>query len=149
MLSPSPDNKKPPDTIQVGRQAIFDRNLKVFAYELLYRDPGGNCTITDGDRASGTTLLNAFMEIGLDRIAGPYKAFINLTRRFFVDMPPIPFSPEQVVLEVLEDVEVDEALIAGVAGMAAQGFHQTVREVDVFVGQVFFGLVRLAERLKF
>jgi len=123
MPSPSPDSNKPPDTIQVGRQAIFDRDLNVFAYELLYRDAGGGCTITDGDHASCTTLLNAFMEIGLDRITGSHKAFINLTRHFFVDMPPMPFNQKQVVLEVLEDVEVDDALLQGIASMAAQGFE--------------------------
>lgn len=111
------------DTIQVGRQAILDRNLKVFAYELLYRDASGRNTMTDGDQASSVTLLNAFMEIGLDRIIGPHKAFINLTRHFFVDMPPIPLAAERVVLEVLEDVEVDNALLDGLVKMADQGFE--------------------------
>lgn len=110
-------------TIQIGRQAIFDRDLQVYGYELLYRDAGGSCTITDGDQASSQTLLNAFVEIGLDRITGPYKAFVNLTRRFFVDMPPMPFHPDRVVLEILEDVEVDDVLLAGLANMAAQGFE--------------------------
>lgn len=123
MQAHSPGIDSPTDTIQVGRQAIFDRDLEVFAYELLYRDAGGNCTISNGDQASSVTLLNAFIEIGLDRIAGPHKAFINLTRHFFVDMPPIPFDQKKVVLEVLEDVEVDEALLAGISNMAAEGFR--------------------------
>ncbi|MCB1643177.1 MAG: HDOD domain-containing protein, partial [Xanthomonadales bacterium] len=109
--------------IQVGRQAIFDRELEVFAYELLYRDAGGRCSFTDGDMASSLTVLNAFMEIGLDRITGPYKAFINLTRPFFVDMPPIPFSRDRVVLEILEDVNVDEELLLGISSMAGHGFE--------------------------
>jgi len=110
------------DPIQVGRQAIFDRDLGVHAYELLYRDAQGRNTMSDGDQASSLTLLNAFMEIGLDRIVGPHKAFINLTRHFFVDMPPIPFSPERVVFEVLEDIEVDDVLLDRLATMASQGF---------------------------
>ena len=123
MHAPNPITETASETIQVGRQAIFDRNLEVFAYELLYRDALGKCTVTDGDQASSTTLLNAFMDIGLDRITGPHKAFVNLTRHFFVNMPPIPFPHDRVVLEVLEDVEVDDALLAGIAGMAAQGFE--------------------------
>lgn len=123
MQAPSPSNDSPTATIQVGRQAIFDRSLKVFAYELLYRDAGGSCSIADGDQASSVTLLNAFMEMGLDRITGPHKAFINLTRHFFVNMPPIPFTQDRVVLEVLEDVEVDDALLRGIENMRAQGFH--------------------------
>jgi len=122
MRAPNPSMPVSTDTIQIGRQAIFDRRLEVFAYELLYRDAGGRNTFTDGDQASSLTLLNAFMEIGLDRIIGPHKAFINLTRHFFVDMPPIPFSPDRVVLEVLEDVEVDEALLQGINKMTGLGF---------------------------
>ena len=63
------------------------------------------------------------MEIGLDRLTGPHKAFINLTRHFFVDMPPMPFNQKQVVLEVLEDVEVDDALLEGSPAWLAQGFE--------------------------
>ncbi|MEZ5587888.1 MAG: HDOD domain-containing protein [Sedimenticolaceae bacterium] len=123
MPSPSTASSRSTETIQVGRQAIFDRELKVFAYELLYRDAGGRCSFTDGDMASSLTVLNAFMEIGLDRITGPYKAFINLTRPFFVDMPPIPFNPDRVVLEILEDVNVDEELLLGISSMAGHGFE--------------------------
>lgn len=122
MQAPRPTTEDSTDPIQIGRQAIFDRDLRVYAYELLYRDASGQNRIDDGDRASSVTLLNAFMEIGLDRLVGPHKAFVNLTRHFFVDMPPIPFAPEQVVLEVLEDVEVDDALLDGLQAMASQGF---------------------------
>lgn len=130
MSSPEPDIDKPVETIQVGRQAIFDRNLEVFAYELLYRDAGGQCNIVDGDQASSRTLLNAFMEVGLERITGPHRAFINLTRHFFVEMPALPFQHDQVVLEVLEDVEVDDALLKGIAEMSAQGFELAMDDYD-------------------
>ena len=123
MPSPSTASSRSAETIQVGRQAIFDRELEVFAYELLYRDAGGTCSFTDGNMASSVTVLNAFMEIGLDRITGPYKAFINLTRPFFVDMPPIPFDRDRVVLEILEDVNVDEELLLGISSMAGHGFE--------------------------
>jgi EAL and modified HD-GYP domain-containing signal transduction protein len=123
MQSSSPVPEPRTETIQVGRQAIFDRDLEVFAYEILYRDEKGNCLISDGDQASSVTLLNAFMEIGLERIAGPHKAFVNLTRHFFVNMPPISFHQQDVVLEVLEDVQVDELLLQGIADIKAQGYQ--------------------------
>ncbi len=130
MSSPEPDIDKPVETIQVGRQAIFNRDLEVFAYELLYRDASGQCNVVDGDQASSRTLLNAFMEVGLDRITGPHRAFINLTRHFFVEMPALPFQRDQVVLEVLEDVEVDDALLKGIAQMSAQGFELAMDDYD-------------------
>lgn len=139
------------DTIQVGRQAIFDRDLKVFAYELLYRDADGRCNFEDGDQATSVTLLNAFMEIGLDRITGPHKAFINLTRRFFVDLPPIPFPADRVVLEVLEDVEVDDSLIAGITKMSSDGFelamddYEFQRELDDVLPLMHYIKVEITE----
>ena len=130
MPKTEPNSPHPAETILIGRQAILDRSLKVFAYELLYRDASGQCNITDGDQASSRTLLNAFLDIGLDRITGPHKAFVNLTRHFFVDTAPIPFDPDQVVLEILEDIKVDNALLAGIARLAEQGFVLAMDDYD-------------------
>ena len=110
--------------IFIGRQAIFDRNMRCYAYELLYRESKKNgVQITDGDLASSRVILNTFMEVGLERIVGPHHAFINLTRSFFVDKPPIPFEKEQVVLEIMEDMEVDQQMVSAVANLAADGYR--------------------------
>ena len=117
--------------IFVGRQAIFDRALRVHAYELLYREglePAA--AIRDGDQASSRVILNAFMEIGLQRIAGDKKVFINLTRSFFVDHPSIPFDRERVVLELLEDLEIDQTLIDRVAALKGQGYHLALDDFE-------------------
>ncbi|WP_456374176.1 EAL and HDOD domain-containing protein [Thiolapillus sp.] len=107
--------------IQIGRQAIHDRQLNVYGYELLYRDPTPGQSAASGDEASSRVLLNAFMEIGLPRIVGHHLAFINLTEAFFTEMPDIPFEQEKVVLEVLEDIEITDAVIQGVAKLHARG----------------------------
>ena len=112
------------DTVCVGRQAIFDRNLEVYAYELLYRsDAGDQCAnFTDGDLATSSTLLNSFIEIGIDRLTNGRKTFINMTRSFFIDHPPIPFDKGNVVLEILEDIPVDQPLIDAVKNLSEQGY---------------------------
>ncbi len=113
--------------IFIGRQTIFDRKMDTYAYELLYRDgetPGAG--EFDGDRASSCVLLNTFLEIGLERLTGPHPAFINLTRNFFVDLPPIPFDRSRVVLEILENIEVDDSLINRVAELAEQGYRLAI-----------------------
>ncbi len=107
--------------IQVGRQAIHDRHLNVYAYELLYRDPKERLTTYNGDQASSRVLLNAFMEIGLPRIVGQHLAFINLTEAFFTEMPDIPFDKENVVLEVLENITITEPVIQGVKKLHQRG----------------------------
>ena len=96
--------------IRVGRQAIFDRNLEIYAYELLYRQVDGEET-QQGDSASANTILNTFMEFGVNKIAGDKKVFINLTRRFFTELEPINLPKNRTVLEILEDIPVDDKLI--------------------------------------
>jgi len=109
--------------IFIGRQAIFDRKMATYAYELLYREnDSGGVNVTDGEMASSRVMLNAFMEIGLENIVGPHLAFINLTRSFFTDDPYIPFEKDQVVLEILEDIKVDQQLVETVAKLAADGY---------------------------
>ncbi len=111
--------------VLVGRQAILDRDLEVFAYELLFRDDQAKnfCFERDGDLATSRTILNAFFEIGLERLTGGRPAFLNLTRSFFTDKPPIPFEPDSVVLEILEDIPVDDTLIASVKALHDQGYQ--------------------------
>ncbi len=85
----------PAPRILVGRQPIFDRNLDVYAYELLFRDEqtGNLCLERDGDMATSRTILNAFMEIDLERLTNGRPAFLNLTRGFFTEIPPSPSIP--------------------------------------------------------
>jgi len=109
--------------IFIGRQAIFDRQMQLHAYELLYREGHTHgAPPFDGDQASARTILNAFVEIGLERVAGDQRVFLNLTRSFFTKLPEIPFSKERVVLEILEDIEIDAPLLAGVAKLKAAGY---------------------------
>ncbi len=109
--------------IFIGRQAIFDRKMATYAYELLYREnSSGGANVTDGEMASSCVMLNTFVEIGLENVVGSHLAFINLTRGFFTDEPYVPFEKNQVVLEILEDVEVDQRLVEAVAKLAAEGY---------------------------
>lgn len=124
MSASAETNTEVGDTLLVGRQAIFDRNMDVFAYELLYRDHKAamSATVLDGDVCSSRTLVNALVEIGLDRLAGENRVFINFTEIFFTDMAPVPFDKERVVMEILEDIPVTDELVAGVKKLSEQGY---------------------------
>lgn len=111
--------------VRVARQPIFDRDLNVVGYELLYRAQGSDeaALFEDPDLATIQVMLNAFLEIGLNRVVGQYPAYINLTRNFFVGRIPIPLPPERVVLEVLESVVVDEKVLSSLRQLSAQGYR--------------------------
>jgi c-di-GMP phosphodiesterase len=111
--------------VTVGRQPIFDRDLNVVGYELLYR---GSATDTkaefsDPDLASIQVMLNSFLDIGLDQVVGDYPAYVNLTRNFLVGNIPIPLPAERVVLEVLESVVADDEVLRSLRQLSAQGYR--------------------------
>jgi len=109
--------------VYVGRQPIFDRSLSVLGYELLFRHgPDVGFASSAGDRATGRVIVNTFAELGLDRLVGNRCAFINLTRPFLVGTLPLPFSPSDVVLEILETISVDDDLLAGLQRLVAAGY---------------------------
>ena len=111
--------------IYLGRQAIYDRNGKLYAYELLFRSTGDETesitNLIDADGATSEVLLNTFMEIGLERIAGSARVFINLTRNLIACDHPLVQRKDQVVMELLEDIPVDEALVEQVACLSKMG----------------------------
>jgi EAL and modified HD-GYP domain-containing signal transduction protein len=119
----------PTRMVHVGRQPVYDRGGAVIGYELLFRADehalGAGAHGTEGDlgtRATSQVIVNAFTEFGLDRLVGTRLAFINLTRDFLVGDLEVPFEPGSAVLEILETVEVDEQVYAGVKSLVAQGY---------------------------
>lgn len=107
----------------VARQAIFDRRLDVVGYELLYRDSEENrARFSDVTQASAQTMLNAFVEIGLDTLVGKVPAYVNMAADFLLGNYPIPLPPERTVIEVLEDIPVTPELIESLKQLRAQGF---------------------------
>jgi EAL and modified HD-GYP domain-containing signal transduction protein len=110
--------------VHVGRQPIFDVRGDVIAYELLFR--GTMDAVAAGRQdtyATSTVLVNAFTEFGIHEVAAGRLCFINLTRDFLVGDLALPFGPEQVVLEVLETVEIDDEVIAGITALTEAGYR--------------------------
>jgi c-di-GMP-related signal transduction protein len=110
--------------VHIGRQPIYDANGTLFGYELLFR---GSAEEVEASRrtayATSQVIVNAFTEFGLEQLVGGRKCFINLTRDFLTGELPLPFGPEHAVLEILETVEIDDAVMAGVADLVDRGYR--------------------------
>ncbi len=131
----------------VGRQPIFGRKLEVYGYELLYRaGHTDQAEFLEGDDATSQVLLNACCEIGLDRIVGQRRAFVNLTRAFVVGDHPIGLPPDSTVLEVLESVASDEEVRRGLERLKSAGYAIALDDyrADLASG----GLADLADIIK-
>ncbi|MDG6774362.1 EAL domain-containing protein [Thiomicrorhabdus sp. ZW0627] len=108
----------------VGRQPIFDKEMQLFAYELLFRENGkdNQAVVLGGDQASAQVMLSAFGDIGLKDVVGEQKAFINFTEGLLNPDYESFFPRKHIVIEVLEDVEVTPKLIHCLKLLRDKGF---------------------------
>jgi len=111
----------PKENVLLARQPIYNTDLGIFAYELLFRSDS-NEQISDigADTATSMVIFNAFSEIGISNVVGEHRAFINFTRNLLVNPPP--FTNSEIVIEVLEDIEPDAEVINSLNNFKQQGF---------------------------
>ncbi|MFO7495049.1 MAG: HDOD domain-containing protein [Desulfobacterales bacterium] len=107
----------------VARQPIFDKNLNIFGYELLFRD-GALTFPTDvsGDTATSELLSSTFLTSDIYTYTGVKKAFVNFTRNHLVNRIPLLFPREITVVEILEDVSPEADVVAACQEIAQKGF---------------------------
>jgi EAL and modified HD-GYP domain-containing signal transduction protein len=117
--------KRPAEDICVARQPIFNARLDVVAYELLYRDmaSAARAIFSDGAIATSRVVVAAVAEIGLEKLCGPSVIHLNLPRELIVNPVALPLSPKSTVLEVLETVQSDAAVLAGLRVLREEGFR--------------------------
>jgi EAL and modified HD-GYP domain-containing signal transduction protein len=132
----------------VGRQPIYDRQLRVMGYELLFRahEQAAEAGQLQPEQATAPVLLNVFVDIGLETVVGPGKAFINFSRDLLLSDYPRVLPPGQVVIEVLESVSVDDELQTAIRSLRQAGYQIAL---DDFTGQAHLRpLIRLAHIVK-
>lgn len=129
------------------RQPIHDQDLRVFGYELLHRQFGGNGqTEFDGDFATESVLAKAFSEIGLDHLVGPKKAFINLTERWILSDHCLTLPKGQAVFEILEDVPPSKDVVGALRKLHEQG--RTIALDDFVFDDSKIPLLEIADIVK-
>lgn len=117
----------------IARQPIFDTNLSVCAYELLYRS-GARATqadFEDGDKATQSLLSNAITVFGLPSLTNSRPAFVNFTENLILNDFVFCAKPGEIVVELLEDIEVTPPLVEKMTQLHEMGY---VLALDDFVG---------------
>jgi EAL and modified HD-GYP domain-containing signal transduction protein len=133
--------------IYLGRQPIFDQQLNVVAYELLYRDGDDNqAFVGDNDEATSQVLLNTLVEIGLNCVVGSHQAFVNVSPSFLLTDHCAALPPDRVVLELLEGAEPTDSLIAALEELIQNDFRFALDDFSYQPGYDRF--LRLASIVK-
>jgi EAL and modified HD-GYP domain-containing signal transduction protein len=129
----------------LARQPIFDRDLNISAYELLFRsDMNNQANFLDGDSATSQVMLHAFNELDIQEVVQHHPAYINFTRNLILNPPP--FDRTRFVIEVLETVEVDDELIRHLQALKDNGY--TIALDDFVYDPLWDPVLRIADIVK-
>jgi c-di-GMP phosphodiesterase len=111
-------------SVFLGRQPIFDRARRTYAYELLYRNDNRNVAFfSDPDDATRRVLEVAMLEWGFDRVIGDRFGFINaaagILHSGMLGLLPV----ERAVIELVETIDFDAEVIAAVRAAHDSGLR--------------------------
>ncbi len=132
----------------LARQPIFDKNLQLAGYELLYR-ASAMATTADGADAvqmSSSTIVNSLLSIGLDELIGDAKAWVNFPVEMLLERNFDLLDPKRCVIELLETVPCDDDAITAAQELHARGF--TIALDDFASGPEYAPLLELAHVIK-
>lgn len=113
--------------VRIARQGIYDAHRQLVSYELLFRSGDADAANpVAGEQATSQVIASTFGTFGLDNISDSRPVFINFTRAFLTGVIPIPVPPDNVIIEVVEQVDVDHELLLGLAQLRNAGYRVAV-----------------------
>ena len=110
--------------IFIGRQPIYNQNLGVYAYEMLFRQSKNNIAGSgfDEDAATSQVIINTFIDMGLDHLVGTSLVCINLSERLLLDSEALPLPSDRVILDIEPDININESTLEALARLKSDGF---------------------------
>ena len=110
--------------IFLARQPIFNKNMDVYGYELLYRNNNVKnlCQFFNAKEASLEVIAASFVVIGLTKLTGGKKAFINFTEDLLQEEFATILPKEDLIIEVLEDVEPTKENVEACHNLVKAGY---------------------------
>jgi EAL and modified HD-GYP domain-containing signal transduction protein len=128
----------------VARQAILDKGRKVFGYELLARTGWDNRFTGDSDAATRQMISDGVL-YAFDGLTRGKPAFINCTRESLVE-GLVTLLPKQTVLEILETIQPDRAVLDACRTAKGMGYRIALDDFRIVPGME--DLVALADYIK-
>jgi EAL and modified HD-GYP domain-containing signal transduction protein len=110
-----------------ARQPVFTADLRVFGHELLYRQglASTQAVFADLDAATLTVVAGAF-QLQPGDLSGGQKILVNFGRRTILDKAPYALPSGKTVVQVDEGILLDDALLAALAALKAEGYQIAV-----------------------
>ena len=108
----------------IACQPILNTKKNIFGYELLSRSSptSKNFDGNDGDKATRELLSTAFGDVGIKKITGGKRSFVNFPESLLRDDLPLLFSKDILVIEILESVEPNPENVEVCRKLRKQGY---------------------------
>lgn len=117
--------------VYLGRQPILDRAGALTAYELLFRGGAHNSADIFDDRlATAQVMMRTMGQLGVPAALGRHYGYVNVSRELLFDDTIQLLPPGRFVLEVLEHVQFDDALVARLALLRGDGYRIALDDVS-------------------
>lgn len=111
----------------LARQAVFDRHLGVFGYEVLLRKGDEDLLVGLAPDQDGASLIErSINSVGLGALVQGKKGFFNVTRRMLAEDLASLLPPAQSVIEILHTMEPDDAVVARCRELKKRGYQVAV-----------------------
>jgi c-di-GMP phosphodiesterase len=115
--------------VAVVRHPIADGRNNVVGYELRF---GGAVDLGDPSqdaKATSALLVEAFGDIGLERLAGRHPAWVSIARNFLVEIGPPPVRPDRAVLQI-DAYPAHDDLLALLQQLSRSGYTLALNGFD-------------------
>jgi len=117
--------------VYLARQPILDKDMKVYGYELLFRDREKNyAVIKDSIEATARVIVNLLTYMDIRELLGNKKGFINISPEFiegdFVDVLP----EDKIVLEISEIGRVNKFVIDSIGKVKEKGYQVALDNIQ-------------------
>ncbi len=132
----------------IARQPIFNKAMKIYGYELLFRSDSSAVSFGNASSGSATAaVIGSLFEQGIDQVVGKSKAFVNFDYDFIMSDNIELIKPETLIIEVLETVKVDAALINRIKSLKDKGYQIALDDFEESYGS--YPIVPLADIIKY
>lgn len=106
----------------IARQPLIDRDSRIIAYELLYRDSHRNqYSNVGGDYATRSVLADLLLDKSNNLLNGS-MAFVNFSHQSIIDGLPLCMKPGSIIIEILEGDNPSLELFEAVKTLYQKGY---------------------------
>lgn len=120
------------NNVFIARQKIFDRNGRVYAYELLFRDHAhGIKEFPTNIKATSHVIINSITNVNIDELIGVNGiGFVNIDDEILTSDIIDVLDKKKFILELLETINLTDKVIKKIKQYHSRGFKIAIDDFD-------------------